>query len=102
MMAIAELDHATKRYGAIAAVHDVSLKFEAGETVALVGHNGAGKTTLFKLMLGLSRPTSGGIRVLGRRAGEPERRRGQRGDAEQAEKSEAHVIDRRADTTVFA
>jgi Cu-processing system ATP-binding protein len=63
--AIAELDHVTKRYGAIEAVRDVSLKLEAGETVALVGHNGAGKTTLFKLMVGLSRPTSGSIRVLG-------------------------------------
>ncbi|HVZ03614.1 ABC transporter ATP-binding protein [Hyphomicrobium sp.] len=65
MTAIAELDHVTKRYGAIEAVRDVSLKLEAGETVALVGHNGAGKTTLFKLMVGLSRPTSGSIRVLG-------------------------------------
>jgi Cu-processing system ATP-binding protein len=41
------------------------LKLEPGETVALIGHNGAGKTTLFKLMLGLSRPTSGHIQVLG-------------------------------------
>jgi Cu-processing system ATP-binding protein len=62
---IVELEHVVKRYGTIAAVDDVSLKLEPGETVALIGHNGAGKTTLFKLMLGLSRPTSGHIRVLG-------------------------------------
>lgn len=64
MTTIVELEHVAKRYGAITAVHDVSLKLEPGETVALIGHNGAGKTTLFKLMLGLSHPTSGSIRVL--------------------------------------
>lgn len=65
MTVIVELEHVVKRYGTIAAVDDVSLKLEPGETVALIGHNGAGKTTLFKLMLGLSRPTSGHIQVLG-------------------------------------
>lgn len=65
MTVIVELEHVVKRYGTIAAVDDVSLKLEPGETIALIGHNGAGKTTLFKLMLGLSRPTSGHIRVLG-------------------------------------
>src|SRR5262245_887252 len=65
MTAIVELEHVAKRYGAITALHDVSFKLEPGETVALIGHNGAGKTTLFKLMLGLSRPSSGNIRVLG-------------------------------------
>lgn len=65
MTTIVELEHVAKRYGAITALHDVSFKLEPGETVALIGHNGAGKTTLFKLMLGLSRPSSGSIRVLG-------------------------------------
>jgi Cu-processing system ATP-binding protein len=63
--AVVEIERATKRYGGIEAVRDVSLTLEPGETVALVGHNGAGKTTLFKLMLGLARPSSGTIRVLG-------------------------------------
>jgi Cu-processing system ATP-binding protein len=63
--AIVEIERATKRYGAIEAVRDVSLALEPGETVALVGHNGAGKTTLLKLMLGLAHPTAGTIRVLG-------------------------------------
>lgn len=54
-----------KHYGASVAVRDVSLELGEGKTVALVGHNGAGKTTLFKLMLGLTRPTAGSIRVLG-------------------------------------
>lgn len=55
----------SKHYGRIAAVRDVSLALNAGETVALVGHNGAGKTTLIKLMLGLIRPTGGNVQVLG-------------------------------------
>jgi Cu-processing system ATP-binding protein len=59
------LDKVTKRYGAQAAVDTVTLSFGEGQCVALVGHNGAGKTTLIKLMLGLTRPTSGRVRVLG-------------------------------------
>jgi Cu-processing system ATP-binding protein len=55
----------TKRYGAQAAVDAITLEFAPGQCIALVGHNGAGKTTLIKLMLGLTRPTSGRIRVLG-------------------------------------
>jgi Cu-processing system ATP-binding protein len=55
----------TKRFGEVEAVRNVSFDLEEGETVALVGHNGAGKTTLLKLMLGLIRPTSGSIEVLG-------------------------------------
>lgn len=65
MTAIADIAHATKRYGYIEAVRDVSLLLAPAETVALVGHNGAGKTTLIKLMLGLAHPTAGTIRVLG-------------------------------------
>ncbi|MFV0410645.1 MAG: ATP-binding cassette domain-containing protein [Paracoccus sp. (in: a-proteobacteria)] len=47
------LSHLTKRYGAVAALSDVSLRMEAGERVALLGHNGAGKSTLMKIVLGL-------------------------------------------------
>ncbi|HEX2017726.1 MAG TPA: ABC transporter ATP-binding protein [Aurantimonas sp.] len=55
----------SKAYGKVQAVNDVSCSFQAGETIALVGHNGAGKSTLIKLMLGLIRPGSGTVRVLG-------------------------------------
>ena len=55
----------TKRYGRIPAVTGVCFDLSEGEMVALIGHNGAGKTTLIKLMLGLIRPTSGSIEVLG-------------------------------------
>jgi len=48
-----------------AALRDVHLVIEPGETLALVGRNGAGKTTLIKLLVGLYRPTSGQILVDG-------------------------------------
>ena len=54
-----------KRYGSVTAVKDITFDLNRGETVALVGHNGAGKTTLIKLMLGLIRPTTGSVQVLG-------------------------------------
>jgi Cu-processing system ATP-binding protein len=54
-----------RRYGRNEAVRDVDLNLFGGECVGLVGHNGAGKTTLIKMMLGLVRPSSGGVRVLG-------------------------------------
>jgi Cu-processing system ATP-binding protein len=60
-----EISNVVKRFGKVEAVRDVSFSLREGETVALVGHNGAGKTTLMKLMLGLIRPTSGDIRVMG-------------------------------------
>lgn len=59
------LDRVTKSFGRVHAVREVSLDLAEGQTIALVGHNGAGKTTLMKLMLGLIRPTSGTIEVLG-------------------------------------
>ncbi|GGD37606.1 ABC transporter ATP-binding protein [Aureimonas glaciei] len=65
MMTTVSITGASKRYGKVEAVKDVSLTLNEGEVVALVGHNGAGKTTLIKLMLGLIRPSEGRVRVLG-------------------------------------
>jgi Cu-processing system ATP-binding protein len=65
MTGTVEIRNVVKRFGKVEAVRDVSFSLPEGETVALVGHNGAGKTTLMKLMLGLIRPTAGGITVLG-------------------------------------
>lgn len=59
----------TKRYGRLVAVDAVDLTLRAGECVGLVGHNGAGKSTLIKLMLGLLRPTSGSVKMLGQDPG---------------------------------
>jgi branched-chain amino acid transport system ATP-binding protein len=60
-----EVDAITTRYGAITALHSVSLHVDEGEIVALVGPNGAGKTTLLNTVAGLLKPASGRVRVGG-------------------------------------
>lgn len=62
---VISLQSVNKRYVNETVVRDVSFSIQAGECIVLVGHNGAGKTTLMKLMLGLTRPTSGTVEVLG-------------------------------------
>jgi len=59
------LEQVSKAFGRLRAVRDVDLALHRGECVGLVGHNGAGKSTLIKMMLGLIRPSSGQVRVLG-------------------------------------
>ncbi len=58
-----QVTNVTKRFGDVQALDGISLSVAKGEMFGLIGHNGAGKSTLFKLMLGLSPPTSGEIRV---------------------------------------
>jgi len=48
-------------YGAVRALHGVSLRIEKGETVALLGTNGNGKSTLMKCVMGIVRPTRGSV-----------------------------------------
>ncbi|CAM3379989.1 Cu-processing system ATP-binding protein [Paracoccus aminovorans] len=69
------MDRVTKTYAGRDVVADLSYALEPGQVVALVGHNGAGKTTQIKMMLGLTRPTSGQVEVLGARAGDRAARR---------------------------
>ncbi|MGD0343528.1 MAG: ABC transporter ATP-binding protein [Acidimicrobiales bacterium] len=47
-------------------LRDVSFTCDAGEFIGLIGSNGAGKTTLLRVILGLTAPTSGSVRVAGR------------------------------------
>jgi ABC-2 type transport system ATP-binding protein len=61
------LDSVVKTFGALRAVDNVSLRIESGEIFGLIGPNGSGKTTLIRLLLGLLHPTSGTVRILGRR-----------------------------------
>jgi len=62
---VAELIGATKRYGDVLALDNVSLAIDAGEVVAMLGPNGAGKTTSISLMLGMRNPSSGKARLFG-------------------------------------
>jgi lipopolysaccharide transport system ATP-binding protein len=76
-----ELDRVSKRYtvgdrsglaggaakrGSLWALREVSFQVGPGESVGLIGHNGAGKTTLLRLLAGITRPTGGRVRTVGR------------------------------------
>lgn len=65
MNALLETHLLSKSYDKRTVLRDISLSIEGGSLVALLGHNGAGKTTLMKLLLGLTRPDSGHISLLG-------------------------------------
>ncbi|MCY3644124.1 MAG: ATP-binding cassette domain-containing protein [Acidimicrobiaceae bacterium] len=54
-------------FGAVRALHDVSLDLAPGRIHALVGQNGAGKTTLVKVLGGLQAPDSGEVHIAGRK-----------------------------------
>lgn len=60
-----EVQHLSRRYGALTAVDDVSFAIERGEVVGLLGHNGAGKTTIMKMLTGYLEPSAGRIAIDG-------------------------------------
>jgi len=64
--AVAALEDVHKRFGSVHALRGIGFAVERGEVVALLGANGAGKTTALGLLLGLRRPTSGTVLLLGR------------------------------------
>lgn len=65
-MSIIELKNVSFSYpGGFLAVDDVSMSFDLGESVAIIGQNGAGKTTTVKLMNNLYQPTEGSVLVAG-------------------------------------
>jgi len=65
----------SKYFGAVMAVDGVSFEIGQGEVVGFLGPNGAGKTTTVKILLGLTRATSGEARLFGIPVGDPESRR---------------------------
>ncbi len=76
-----QVEHLSLRYGARAALDDVTLALAAGEILSLLGPSGSGKSTLLRLIAGLERPTTGRIVLDGTEVAgpdtfvEPERRR---------------------------
>jgi ABC-type sugar transport system ATPase subunit len=62
---VLSIKNATKRYGGVVALRDVSLDLLRGEVHALCGQNGAGKSTLIKILGGAVRPDSGRVLVKG-------------------------------------
>jgi lipooligosaccharide transport system ATP-binding protein len=57
-----------KAYGPTPAVAGLSFAIPSGTCIGLLGPNGAGKTTTMRMIMGLTRPTGGGIRVFGQPA----------------------------------
>ncbi|MEM0385416.1 MAG: ATP-binding cassette domain-containing protein, partial [Nitrososphaeria archaeon] len=55
----------SKRYGDLIAVEDLNLEVKRGEIFGLLGPNGSGKSTTIKIILGLVKPDSGYVNVLG-------------------------------------
>ena len=60
-----DVNQLTKRFDSLLAVDHIGFQVAPGETVGLLGGNGAGKTTTISMMLGLLKPSSGEVRVLG-------------------------------------
>ena len=65
-----EVETLTKRYGGFTAVDHVSFTAAPGRVTGFLGPNGAGKSTTMRMMVGLTNPTNGSVRVLGRRFAE--------------------------------
>ena len=62
---VIKIESLTKRYGSQAAVDNLSLEVAEGEIFGFLGPNGAGKTTTMLMLLGLTEPTAGMVRVCG-------------------------------------
>ena len=62
---IIETQELTKRYGRQTAVGNLTFQVEEGEIFGFLGPNGAGKTTTLLMLLGLTRPTEGSVKVCG-------------------------------------
>jgi branched-chain amino acid transport system ATP-binding protein len=69
MAALLELENVQARYGAVQALHGITLEVPEGEIVAVLGANGAGKTTTLRAVSGTVRRTGGEVRFAGKRIG---------------------------------
>ncbi|MEK7633439.1 MAG: ABC transporter ATP-binding protein [Patescibacteria group bacterium] len=62
-MAVLEVKNLTKKFGKFTAVDNISFELKEGEILGLLGPNGAGKTTTIDILLGLTKPTTGEIKI---------------------------------------
>jgi ribose transport system ATP-binding protein len=62
---ILDANGVSKRFGAVVALRDASLRINRGEIVALMGANGAGKSTFVKILTGALKPDTGHVRIRG-------------------------------------
>jgi ABC-2 type transport system ATP-binding protein len=62
---VIDVSHLTKKYGDLTAVNDFSFRVDPGEIVGLIGPNGAGKTSTLRCIVGIQRPTSGNVTIVG-------------------------------------
>jgi ABC-type lipoprotein export system ATPase subunit len=60
------IDGASKSFGQVSALRDVSLKVDPGEAIAIAGRSGSGKSTLLSLIGGLEQPDEGRVLIDGR------------------------------------
>ena len=65
MTAAVQTQNLTKKYKTALAVDNIDLMVPQGSCCGFLGKNGAGKTTTIKMLVGLIRPTSGSIQMLG-------------------------------------
>jgi ABC-2 type transport system ATP-binding protein len=65
MDTVVSVQNLTKRYGSITAVDNISFEVNHGEIFGFLGPNGAGKTTTQRVLTGLTKPTSGKVKVAG-------------------------------------
>jgi zinc transport system ATP-binding protein len=68
MAALLEVEGLNKWFGGLQAVNSVSFTIQEGGIVGLIGPNGSGKTTLIRLILGILKPTSGRVMLMGEEA----------------------------------
>lgn len=61
-----ETKNLTKQYGTQKSVTDLDIHVQKGKIYGLLGRNGAGMTTTMKMLLGLTRPTSGAVKIFGK------------------------------------
>ncbi len=70
MSSAIEVDGLSKSYGRVKAVDNISFKVDYGEIFGLIGPNGAGKSTTIKVLMGILKPDSGRVSILGGKPGD--------------------------------